>query len=177
MMGLRHLRKLPALLALLGVGVCLTACAAAFVENKEVSGDEREQIARDTAPYLQKGTGSISGVVRIDTAQGGFTASTGTQVLLTPATAVASARFQEYVIEKNELPTQRKAEIMLLARTDSSGRFRFEKLAAGQYLLASAVAWSPTGDPGAARSEVTYARVTLAAGEQASVTVTRAIAP
>jgi hypothetical protein len=148
-----------------------------LVENKEVPDDQREQIARETAPYLVKGSGSISGVVRLDTAQGGFIAAAGTQVLLTPATSIALARFEEYVVRKNELPEQRKAETMWFTRTDAAGRFHFEQLAAGQYLLASQVTWSPTGDPRNARSEVTYARVTVAAGERAEVTVTRAITP
>ena len=46
---------------------------------------------------------------------------------------------------------QRKAELVLFARTDASGRFHFDRLAPGEYLIASEVRWSPTGPATPAR--------------------------
>jgi hypothetical protein len=134
-----------------------------------------QEIQQDTAPYQLKGSGSISGVVTIDTARGTLVAGEGTQVGLTPATRDAVARFQEYVVEKNELPENRQAQLLWFARTDAAGRFRFDGLPPGDYLLASRTSWSPSGDSSGNRSEVTYARVQLGAGEQANVTVTRRV--
>jgi hypothetical protein len=140
-----------------------------------VSDAERQQLAEETAPYLHKGTGSIVGIVRVETDYGAFVASRNTEVVLRPATTLACAQFEEDVVEDNELPVQRKTELVMLATTNAAGRFRFDHLPPGRYLLASAVRWSPTGRGDEAHTEVTYARVTLGDGEQADVVLTRAV--
>lgn len=160
---------------LLAALLLLNGCAALFVKGDDVSEEERQQIAQETAPYLEKGSGTIVGVVRIETDYGAFVASRGTQVALTPATTIATERFQTYVVEDNELPAQRKAELVLFTRTDASGRFHFDHLPPGEYLIASPVRWSPTGKGEDARTEVPYARVTLGDGARADVVVTREI--
>ncbi len=111
----------------------------------------------------------------IETDYGAFVASRGTQVALTPATTIATERFQKYVVEDNELPAQRKAELVLFTKTNAAGRFRFEQLPPGEYLIASPVRWSPTGSDDKAHTEIPYARVTLGEGEQVDVVVTRPI--
>jgi hypothetical protein len=168
--ALLHTRGLVALVALT---VALGGCAALFVRGDDVSDDERQQIAAETAPYLAKGTGSISGVVRLDTDYGAFVASRNTQVALTPATTIARERFEEYVVEDNELPARRKAEMVLFTQTNAAGRFHFENLPPGDYLLASPVRWSATGKGEDAHDAVAYARVHLTDGEHADVVVTR----
>jgi hypothetical protein len=127
----------------------------------------------ETAPYLQKGSAAIAGVVTIDTGQGQITARVGTQVYLTPATTLSNQRLQKYVIEKNELPVDRESQLVLLTRTDSEGRFRFAGLAAGEYIVASRVDWSPAAGSTVSRADVAYARVMLSAGESVTVSVTR----
>lgn len=164
-------RLAPALLAL---ALLLNGCALLFTGD-HVSDDERAQINDETAPYLQKGTGTISGIVRLETDYGVFVAGRNTEVVLTPATSIAQRRFEEHIVEENEMPRDRKAELVLFARTDAAGRFRFESLPPGQYLIASPVRWSPTGRSDDAYFDVPYARVTLADGEHADVVVTRAV--
>ena len=171
----RSARHAAAAAALLLAAFVLNGCAALFVRGDDVSDEERQQIAEETAPYLAKGTGIITGVVRIETDYGAFVASRGTQVALTPATTIATERFQKYVVEDNELPAQRKAEMVLFTKTDAAGRFHFDQLPAGEYLLASPVRWSPTGKGEDAHTEVPYARVTLGDGARAEVVVTRSI--
>jgi hypothetical protein len=127
----------------------------------------------ETAPYLEKGSASISGVVTIDTGHGQVTAPVRTQVFLTPATTMSNQRLQEYAIEKNELPEERESQLVLLTRTDAQGRFRFVGLAAGEYIVASRVDWNPAGGSTVTRADVAYARVRLADGESANVSVTR----
>jgi len=129
----------------------------------------------ETAPYLDRGSASISGVVTIDTGQGQITARVNTQVFLTPATTLSNQRLQEYVIEKNELPDERESQMVLLTRTDSQGGFRFVGLAPGEYNIASRVDWSPAGGSTVARADVAYARVRLSAGESVTVKVTRQV--
>lgn len=170
----RPFRRSTSAFLLLAATVLLNGCAVLFAGD-HVSDEERQQIAEETAPYTQKGSGTITGVVRIETDYGVFVASRNTQVALTPATTVASERFQKYVVEDNELPAQRKAELVLFARTDASGRFHFDRLAPGEYLIASEVRWSPTGKGEDAHVEVPYARVSLADGARADVVVTRSI--
>lgn len=77
----------------------------------------------ETAPYLEKGFASISGVVTIDTGQAQITAPLTTQVYLTPTTTLATQRLQDDAIEKNELPEERESQLVLITRTDSQGRF------------------------------------------------------
>jgi hypothetical protein len=129
----------------------------------------------ETAPYLQKGSASISGVVTIDTGQGQITAPVSTQVYLTPATTLANQHLQKYAIEKNELPGDRESQLVKLTRTDSQGGFRFVGLAPGEYILASEVHWNPAGGSNVTRADVAYARVRLSAGESATVAVTRKV--
>ena len=154
--------------------VFMAGCAFLFVE-KDVPSDTLEQIRQDSAPYQKKGSGSISGVVKIDTTSGTFVAGEGTQILLTPATRYALGRYQEYVVDKNELPEQRAAELVWFTRVDAAGRFRFQDLPPGDYLLASPLTWSPSGNSSDARREITYARLQLGNGEAAEVTVTRPV--
>lgn len=129
----------------------------------------------ETAPYLAKGSAAISGVVTLDTGQGQITARVGTQVYLTPATTLSNQRLQEYIIGKNQLPADR-SQLVVLTRTDSQGRFRFAGLAAGEYIVTSRVDWSPAGGSTVNRADVAYARVLVAAGEMATVSVTRQVA-
>src|SRR5215207_7296592 len=92
----------------------LAACAGSLIGCAgSVSQETRDQISQQTSGYRTKGSGSISGVVKLDTSRGTMLASGGTQVLLTPATSYALARFQEYVVEKNQLPEERQAELVL----------------------------------------------------------------
>jgi len=175
--AIRSTRPVPRLVpTLLALAFLLNGCAAIFAGD-HVSDDERATINEETAPYLQKGSGAISGIVRLETDYGAFVAGRNTEVVLTPATTIAMERFEEEIVEDNEMPDDRKAELVLFARTDAAGRFRFEKLPPGQYLLASPVRWSPTGRGEDAHFDVPYARVTLADGEHADVVVTRAVVP
>jgi hypothetical protein len=164
-----------AALVLLVAVLTASGCSTLFTRGDGVSDDERQQLAEETAPYLQKGSGSIAGVVRVDTDYGPFVAGRNTQVVLRPATTIACAAFEEDVVEANELPAPRKTELVLVATTNAAGHFRFDHLPPGRYLLASAVRWSPTGRGDEARAEVTYARVTLGDGDHAEVVVTRAV--
>jgi hypothetical protein len=161
-------------MALLAVTLASSGCSALLARDG-VSDDERRQLAEETAPYLSRGSGSIAGIVRVVTDYGTFVASRNTEVVLRPATTLACAQFEEDVVEDNELPVQRKSELVLLATTNAAGRFRFDHLPPGRYQLASAVRWSPTGRGDEAHAEVTYARVTLGDGEQADVVLTRAV--
>jgi hypothetical protein len=172
---LQNLARRAKPIMLLALVLALSGCVALFVSDDDVPEAERKQIDAETAPYRHVGSGSISGVVRLDTAYGVFFGSLDTVVALTPATTIASARFQEYVVEKDEIPEQRKAELILFTHTDSAGQFHFGKLPPGNYLLASPVLWSPTGNTEDAHFEVPYARVTLGPGEAASVVVTRSV--
>jgi hypothetical protein len=162
-------------LALGALAVTTAGCMAAVrVMDPSLSDAETQKLQEETAPYLQKGSGSISGVVTVDTGQRQITAPANSEVFLTPATSFANERLQKYVIERNELPEKRESQLVLMGRTDSQGRFRFQALAAGDYIVASDFAWIPPGSS-EPRIDVAYARVHLGAGESTTVTVTRRV--
>jgi hypothetical protein len=163
-------------LALASVTASSTGCIAALaLQDSGPSGDELRQLQEESAPYQKRGSGSISGLVTLETPRGQLTAPPGTQVYLTPATTYALQRLQKYAIEKNELPEKRESQLMWFASTDAEGRFRFTELPPGDYILASRVLWSPSSTAGDSRAEVAYARVHLAAGESITVMVTRSV--
>jgi hypothetical protein len=157
-------------------GACVRVLAIlALVAATGIGCADRRPHQAETAPYLEKGSASISGVVTIDTGQAQITAPANTQVYLTPATTLANQRLQEYAIEKNELPGGRESQLVTLARTNSRGGFRFVGLAPGEYILVSEVHWNPASGSTVTRSDVAYARVRLSAGQSVTVAVTRKV--
>lgn len=172
----RRWRALSCAAALL-LTATTTGCVGALIATrpKGPSGEELDQLQRETAPYLAKGSASISGVVTLEVGSQRMVAPGNLQVYLTPATTYASSRLQEYVIEKDTLPETRESQLVLLTRTDANGQFQFQGLAAGDYLLACDVPWLPAGSS-AGRMDVAYARVHVGAGETATANVTRQIA-
>ncbi len=147
----------------------------AFVIAGSTGCTDLHQHQGETAPYLEKGSASISGVVTIDTGQTQITAPASTRVYLTPATTLSNERLQDYAIEKNALPEERESQLVTFGRTNAQGGFRFVGLAPGDYILVSEVHWVPAGGPALTRSDVAYARVRLSAGESATVAVTRRV--
>jgi hypothetical protein len=153
--------------------VAVAGCAALFVPDDSPSDAERKQIETESAPYTQKGTGSIVGVVSLDTPSGRYLANRGAQVYLTPATTSSLARLQEYGIEKDQLPPSRHADVVWMTTTDSQGRFQFDQLPPGEYIAVCSLTWVPSGNSNDVKNDIAYARFKLGPGEHATVEVTR----
>jgi hypothetical protein len=96
-------------------------------------------------------------------------------VALTPATTWARNAFQRVAIEGDHLPPRAEGQLVRTTSTDAQGGFAFRGLAPGAYLLVSAVSWRELGPASLERTDVAYARVSVAAGESTQAAVTRKV--
>jgi hypothetical protein len=119
------------------------------------------------------GTASLAVQVVLETPRGRVVPGEGTPVLLIAATTGTRLAFERDVVEGDRMPSLAPGDDVRRATTDAWGRCTFGGLAAGDYLLASPVAWRLAGEATEERTDVAYARVRVAAGERASATATR----
>ena len=111
--------------------------------------------------------------VTLETPRGRVIAGDGTPVLLLPATSFAKAAFQRDVVDGDRMPEIAEGQFLWRATTDSEGRHTFRGLAAGDYLVASPVQWHLAGEATYLRTDVAWARVSVAAGQEAEAAVSR----
>src|SRR5262249_52054173 len=139
---------------------------------KELSGEELTLLKQQTERYRHGRGSSIVGRVTLDTDIGELHAPPGVEVFISPVTTFTAQRFDEYVLKKNEPPTRVEAQLYYSTRTDERGRFKFVRLASGDYFLVTQVFWMPPGsdDP---KGELAYARVHVGPDETLEATVTR----
>jgi hypothetical protein len=98
-------------------------------------------------PYRQAGTGSISGQAFVLTTSGDPKKAAGKQVTLDPATSVARAWWntaKAYQKLEPRLPDDPNfAAARKTTTADAEGRFTFEGLPPGDYLVRTTVHWKP----------------------------------
>jgi hypothetical protein len=159
----------------LALATLLAACAAAPppAPDAVLPRGQQSELERETAPYRAGGTAVLVVQVKLETPRGPVIAGEGTPVVLLPATTWTSATFERDVVEGDRMPEQAVGELVWRATTDADGRCTFRGLAPGAYLVASPVAWRLGGEATYERTDVAYARISIAAGQQASVTATR----
>jgi hypothetical protein len=157
----------PVCLVLLAglLGVVLVGCGP--------SSEELVLLRRETDPYRQGGSASITGQVTLETPYGKLIGPSDGEVFLSPVTTYTAKRFDEYVIQKNEVPKRIDAQLYYSTRTDANGRFKFNSLAAGDYLLATQVFWSPPGSTEGPQSALAHAQVRVGPGQTVETVVTR----
>ena len=143
-------------------------------------------IDEEYAPYANEGKASVTGQAFI-TAQGGEKKyGAAHTVYMVPVTSRSTEAFERGIVRNR--PVEPEAEqssemVKKCKRTvqaDADGKFRFEKLPPGNYYvycqIAYKVAHSYAADRNPTpveRTEVAYSKVTLAEGEEKSITVTR----
>src|SRR5262245_9176931 len=93
------------LLAVL-LAVPLSGCAliVRLTEPGSPSSDDLALLKHESDPYRHRGDSTVAGQVTLDSDAGKLLAPAGVEVLISPVTTYTSERFQEYVLEKNEIP-------------------------------------------------------------------------
>ena len=95
-------------------------------------------------------------------------------VHLTPATPFAKELAERQVVRDNEMIDRKAEGVWWTTRAGRDGRFVFNWLPAGDYLVLSEVAWSPDGGT-SAKEAVAYALVRVGEREHIDVVVKRKV--
>jgi hypothetical protein len=153
------------------LGLLLAACAGGTPSAK-FDPSEAEIIRRP-------GTGSISGQASLTMAGGEVRYAAGNQVLLVPVTAYFRETITQYgtsrcSAERFRLknPDVRAVQYIRSTRADGEGRFRFDRLAGGDYYVGTYVklASVPTsGGAAAPQGCLLYEQVTVSDGQESKV--------
>jgi len=167
----------------LALVVCLllagTGCTPAVTgiiygaSDKGPNKAQKDLLAEELAPYRQRGESAITGRVFLDTPDGEVVGASR-PVHLTPATAYAKDLAEKQVVQRNEMIDRRAEGVWWTTKAGRDGRFVFNWLPAGDYLVLAEVAWSPDGGTSAAEA-VAYALVRVGEREHIDVIVTRKV--
>lgn len=138
------------------------------------------------APYAEEGTSSVSGRAFLTLDGGEVKPAADTTIYMVPVTTRSTEAFERGIVR--DRPVEPDAEPMSdlvkkckrTVQGDQDGKFRFEKLPAGNYYVYSQISYKVPSQGPAERSGtppprigVAYSKVTLAANEQKTITVTR----
>lgn len=165
-MILRQSMPLVRALAVVAAATCLAACP----QNPTLT---RREIMNQSeyAPYTGKGSGVIRGEVVITTPDGRRNYGANGDVWLLPMVSETSRWMDQVVLPGKVKPPLFGAEAVRWTTTsDQAGRFEFVGLPAGDYYVASPVAWL---EGGTAREAIAFAQVRLAPGQVMQVEVSR----
>ena len=131
------------------------------------------------APYEKPGTGSISGQAFLVTTSGDAKKAAGKDITCDPATSIARRWWNEAKVYQKispRLPDDPKFLAMRKTVTgDAEGKFTFDNLPAGDYLIRTTIEWEPLhcGEPGygycSRQAGAVGGLVHLNAGEKKSV--------
>lgn len=129
-------------LALAASVAVLSACATAKIAA--------EFDPRDAEYALRAGTGRIDGQAFLRRDHGRVVTAAGERIFLIPATRYALERFERmfggdlrsYYGNSVEAPPEAYYRYRRETKVDMSGRFSFEKLAPGRYIVATRVFWT-----------------------------------
>jgi hypothetical protein len=162
------LYRLTPLLALVGVAACASNSPPAPAPRRAAF------IEAEYQPYLNPGTGVVSGQVLLHTLAGEARYGAGREVYLNPVTSYSSEWWTQSVIGGHELEDgdERARRYERLEIADREGRFAFKELPAGEYYLLSLVPGdAPVGDPAgsATNGDRVGRRVRVSEGSQVEV--------
>lgn len=136
----------------------------------------------DYIPYLGSGTAVITGEAVVMFGGGEVKKGAEDMVFLIPTTPYTREWFDQVIVREKTMagPDPRSFRATRSTTTDWRGRFTFSNLPSGEYLVTCNITWDvPSYNfrslevKRGIKSVVGYATVTLKAGEQAQVTVTR----
>jgi len=140
-------------------------------------------IEAEYAPYAGEGDATITGQAFLKTRGGDVKYGAGCVIGLNPVTTYSSEWFQKVILEGLNLSPRDERAVAYHREMmgDGEGRFRFEKLPAGEYYLTCWISWEV--DSGyrdrlgmgstVQTGGVAYAQVRVGTGETVNVIVTR----
>lgn len=132
------------------VGLCLSACLLAGCQLGP-QASVGSKFDRNSAEYvLKSGKGRISGEAFLRRDRGILVTAAGERVFLIPATPYAVERFglmfagdrRSYYGNPVEDPPEEYLSLRRETKVDMRGRFFFENLAPGRYIVATRVFWT-----------------------------------
>lgn len=155
-------------LQVLAIAALLTGCV------REVKIDTPFNSAAAAHIHTQ-GPTTIAGHAFMKRWNGRAAHATGEWVYLIPATPYAEERFAKLYGDKKvmtaidaaraETTDPRYTEFMRKTKAESDGRFRFEKVAPGDYFIATRVTWKDEKDQFLPEGGLVYERVTVTGKE------------
>lgn len=125
----------------------------------------------ELAPYRHRGESAITGRVFLETPKGEVVGA-NRSVHLTPATEYTKQLAEEQVVQRNRMIDRKAEGVWWTTRAGRDGRFVFNWLPPGDYLVLAEVAWSPDGGTSASEA-VAYALVRVGEREHIDVVVKR----
>lgn len=127
-------------------GLILSGCASAPLApiNWQSSRSAEQDIA-DYAPFMQSGSGAITGQAFLTQQSGGVVVAAGREVILDPATHIAIEWWQKIGTNYEHLdvvpPSENFSKQRRKAIADASGKFEFRNLPAGKYFVRTVLTW------------------------------------
>lgn len=161
--------------------ICLLFVVTACVGNSRIRNIETRSTfdPLEAAFINEQGTGSIAGQAFLNQHGGQVAYAADNDVILIPSTAYARERFQIIygsskllniygaVLTDGKTGTDPKyKEMQRTVRADGEGRFKFDRLAPGNYFIQAGAFWK-VGD--SAQGGYFYETVSLADGEQKDI--------
>lgn len=162
-------RTLIAILAI-AAGGCATVVPAERTVPRQAVFNEAEY-----APYAEQGTASISGQAFLMTRGGDVKPCAGKNVYLEPRTAYSAEWFNTSILRNQTMADAdpRADKYTRRAIADADGRFRFDGLPAGDYILLCFVSWEVPGYGGLQTTGgPAYAVASLSEGASVEVVMT-----
>lgn len=141
--------------------------------DKGPSAAQKVLLQEELAPYRERGESAITGRVFLETPDGEVVGASR-PVHLTPATSYAKALAETDVIRDNKMIDRKAEGVWWTTKAGRDGRFVFNWLPAGDYLVLAEVAWSPDGGT-SAQEAVAYALVRVGEREHIDVVVKRTV--
>lgn len=128
-------------------GLILSGCASApLAPISWESSRSAEQDNADYAPFMQAGSGVITGQAFLTQQGGGVVVAAGREVILDPATHIAIEWWQKIGTNYEHLdvvpPSENFSKLRRRAIADASGKFEFRNLPAGKYFVRTVLTWN-----------------------------------
>jgi hypothetical protein len=120
------------------IGGCAYTAPAPSIHRRVQTVNEAEY-----TPYMGEGTASISGQAFLKTRGGDVKYGAGEAVVLQPVTTYSKEWWTVSIESGKRMsePDPRAAAATRSVTADGEGRFKFEKLPAGEYYIACSVSW------------------------------------